>query len=191
MQIVPISQDRIEDFATLQRTQPESTGCWCMWFIRPVADYHASGDAGNKAAFTELLQGSQAPVGLLAYNDQGDPVGWCAAGPRRRYARAVKAPTMKGRDSGEDDDVWLVPCFLIEPDQRRHGVATALLEAAVDLATKSGATAIEGFPLSGSQTRSKSADLMTGTETLFAGCGFAPIRRPSNNRVIMRRELRR
>lgn len=92
---------------------------------------------------------------------------------------------MKGRDPAEDDDVWLVPCFLIKPDQRRKGVAAALLEATVDLATRSGASAIEGFPLSGSKTRSKSSDFMTGTETLFAGCGFSPLRRPSANRVIM------
>lgn len=162
-----------------------------MWFIRRVADYHAAGDAGNKAAFVELLDTSEVPVGLLAYSDEGDPIGWCAAGPRSRYSRAVKAPTMKGHDAAEDFDVWLVPCFLIHHDQRRRGVAKALLEAAVHVATEAGAKAIEGFPLSGSKTRSKSADFMTGTESLFAACGFSPLRRPSDNRVIMRRELRK
>ena len=191
MEIRPLSQDQLEDFGTLQRSQPESTGCWCMWFVRPVADYHASGDAGNRAAHAELLGASDVPTGLLAYSDEGDVVGWCAAGPRSRYVRAVKTPTMNGRDQREDDEVWLVPCFLIHPQHRRQGVATALLEAAVDLAARSGARAVEGFPLSGSKKRSKSADFMTGSEPLFAGCGFYPVRRPSNNRVIMRRELRK
>ena len=159
-----------------------------MWFIRRVADYHAAGDAGNRTAFVELAHGSPDPMGLLAYDDD-DVIGWCAAGPRSRYARAVKAPTLKGRDPGEDDDVWLVPCFLISPDRRRQGVATALLEAAVELAGRSGATAIEGSPLSGSKARSKGTDFMTGTETLFAGCGFTPVRRPSDNRVTMRHDL--
>lgn len=190
MEIVTISDDRLDDFGTLQRTQPESTGCWCMWFIKRVADYHADGDAGNRAAFAELVHDSSVPMGLLAYDDAGGVAGWCAAGPRSRYARAVKAPTLKGRDADEDDDVWLVPCFLVKADERRKGVATALLATAVDLATDSGARAIEGFPLPGSKARQKGGDFMTGTEALFEACGFSPVRRSSSNRVIMRRELR-
>lgn len=70
-----------------------------MWFVSRVADYHAAGDAGNKAAFAGLLDTSEVPVGLLAYSDDGDPIGWCAAGPRSRYSRAVKAPNGGGRRS--------------------------------------------------------------------------------------------
>ena len=189
MEIVAITTDRLDDFGALQRTQQESTGCWCMWFIRRVADYRAAGDAGNRAALAQLMDASPTPMGLLAYDDSGHVTGWCAVGPRSRYARAVKAPTLRGRDPTEDDEVWLAPCFLVKPGGRRIGVASALLDAAVDLATRCGAKAVEGFPLSGSKARSRSADLMTGTETLFAGCGFSAIQRPSDNRVIMRRDI--
>ena len=48
LKIVPLSEQRLDDFGELQRTQGSSTGCWCMWFIRPVAEYHAEGDAGNR-----------------------------------------------------------------------------------------------------------------------------------------------
>ena len=185
-----MSRDRLDDFGALQRTQSESSGCWCMWFIKRVPDYHAAGDTGNRAEFRELLEASEVPMGFLAYNDDGRAIGWCASGPRSRYSRAVKVPTMKGRDPAEDRDVWLVPCFLVDRDQRRRGVAKALLDAAVHAAAEAGAKAIEGFPLSGSKKRSKSADFMTGTEDLFAACGFSPLHRPSGNRVVMRRDLR-
>lgn len=186
--IRPLAEDRLDDFGTLLRCQPESSGCWCMWFITRVAEYHAGGDAGNQAALVELMAISGTPVGFLAYEGT-EPVGWCAAGPRSRYARAIKTPTMKGRDPAEDDAAWFVPCFLIRPDRRRTGVATALLQHAVDAAAAAGATAAEGFPLSGSRARSKSADFMTGTETLFESVHFVAVRRPSNNRVVMRRSF--
>ena len=188
VEVVPIDAARLDDFEALQGSAPESTGCWCMWFISRVADYHARGAGGNRAEFVALLGSEPTPMGLLAY--AGDrAVGWCAVGPRRRFVRALKVPTMKGRDPHEDDDVWFVPCFLVEPDARRSGVATRLLQVAVDLARQHGAKAVEGFPLSGDRPRSKSADLMTGTETLFSACGFRPVRRPSDNRVVMRLDI--
>lgn len=188
MEMRPISAESLDDFGHLLRAQPESSGCWCMWFIARVADYHAAGDAGNRGAFSALVQSSTTPMGLLAY-ERGEAVGWCAVGPRSRYTRILRAPTLKGRNKAEDDTVWLVPCFLVRENVRRRRVATDLLQAAVDLAARSGATAIEGFPLSGAKTRSRSADFMTGTEALFSSCEFIPVDRPSNNRVIMRREL--
>lgn len=187
MDVVALTEDSIDDFGRLLQDQP-SAGCWCMWFIRPVAEYHTAGDSGNRAAFTELVRSATTPMGLLAYHEE-EVAGWCAVGPRDRYVRALKTPTLRQRDRTEDGSVWLVPCFLVRRDLRRTGVATALLQRAVDLAAGAGAVAIEGFPLSGSRTRSKGSDFMTGTETLFASCGFNPVHRPSGNRVIMRRDL--
>lgn len=66
--------------------------------------------------------------------------------------------------------------------------ATALLEGAVGLARAHGASAIDGFPLAGDGRRS-GGDLQVGVEPLFAACGFEAVRRPSANRVIMRRDL--
>jgi hypothetical protein len=63
-----------------------------------------------------------------------------------------------------------------------------MLEAAVQLAQEQGATAIEGFPFSGSGRRA-SGDVQVGTESVFSACGFSVIRTPSSSRVVMRREL--
>ena len=142
----------------------------------------------GRAALLGLVDGDERPVGLVAYLDDS-PAGWCAVGPRSRYARAIKTPTMRGLDRAEDENVWFVPCFFIRPGGRRQGVSTALLQAAVGMAEEHGAQAIEGFPQAGDRTRSRGSNFQTGVEALFERCGFEPVRRPSDNRVIMRREL--
>lgn len=184
----PLTDERLEDFEELQGSQSQSVGCWCMWFVRRVIDFHEGGSAGNRAELLEVMRTAATPVGFLAYEGE-TAIGWCGAGPRARYTRAMKTPTLRGRDASEDD-VWLVPCFLVHPGRREEGVASTLLKHVVAAAAEAGAVAVEGFPLSGSRRRSSSADFMTGTESLFASCGFVEVRRPSNNRVIMRRSLR-
>lgn len=184
----PFDPSRSGDLDRLFATDPVVDRCWCMWFITRVADFHEAGRAGNRSAFLQLAEQDPDPLGLIAYRGT-EAVGWCAIGPRRRYERILRAPTLKERDRTEDDTVWFVPCFFIRPDARREGVAAALLRGAVELARTSGAPAIEGFPLAGTKARSGGSDFMTGVEPLFASMGFTPTHRPSNNRVIMRLSL--
>ena len=187
IRVADVTPQRISHLDALFGSDDVTDRCWCMWFIIRVADFHRAGRTGNRASFVDLVAREPEPMGLIAY--EGDePVGWCAAGPRDRYERMLRSPTLRARDSSEDDSVWLVPCFYIRSETRGAGVATALLEGAVDLARRHGAPAIEGFPLSGEGRRS-GGDLQVGVEPLFAACGFAPVRRPSGNRVIMRRQL--
>lgn len=107
--------------------------------------------------------------------------------PRSRFARALRVPSFKGRDSAEDESVWLVPCFYIRKDVRREGVSRDLLKGAVSFASQNGAKAIEGFPFARGAKMSR--EPMVGVETVFASCGFTVARRPSSTRVVMRKEL--
>lgn len=181
-----VTPELLGDCEAIFGSSPNTDHCFCMWFIIPVTEYHAGGHPKNKQLFRDLAETSSTPVGLLAYRD-GEVVGWCATGPRARYARAVRTPTFKGRDPAEDDTVWMVPCFYVRKDARREGVSRALLEGAVALAQRSGANAIEGFPFARGAKISK--DHMVGVESLFESCGFTVTRRPSRSRVVMRREL--
>jgi GNAT superfamily N-acetyltransferase len=186
--IKPVTGNLIDDLARLFSTEKVAKDCWCMWFIRPVKEFHSAGSKGNRAMFCELAAESSQPLGLIAYQDN-EPVGWCAAGQRSRYVRALKTPTYRERGLGQDSDVWLVPCIFVRKEMRSKGVSKALLNSAVELARKNNATAIEGFPFSGSNRRS-SGDLQVGFEALFSTCGFKVIRTPSTSRVVMRRELK-
>ena len=188
IRIVPVTDDAVADAEAFFGTSPESAGCFCQWFIIPVAEYHAGGATENRRRFRELIDSSESPVGLLAYADE-EVVGWCAAGPRSRYARALRVPSFKGRDKAEDDDVWLVPCFYIHKDHRRKGVSTALLDGAVELARKHAARAIEGFPFARGAKLGRES--MVGVESVFEACGFVESRRPSASRVVMRLDIAR
>ena len=188
LKIVQVTSEMLGDVARLFGGDQVTNNCWCMWFIVPVKVFHAAGSEGNRARFCDLAAESDLPLGLLAYHD-GEPVGWCATGPRARYVRALKTPTYRGGAAEDDSAVWLAPCFFVRKDMRGRGVSRALLETAVTRAKENGATAIEGFPYSG-LTRRAGGDSQVGFEQLFASCGFDVIRTPSTSRVVMRRELK-
>jgi GNAT superfamily N-acetyltransferase len=185
--IEPVTSDRLDDLGGLFASDKAADDCWCMWFIIPVKAFHAAGREGNRASLQALAAASPQPLGLLAYRN-GEPVGWCAVGPRARYARALKTPTYAGAPAEPDATIWFVPCFFVRASVRDSGVSRALLQAAVELARASGATAIEGFPYAGSRRRS-GGDAQVGVQSLFEACDFQVIRAPSTNRVVMRREL--
>ncbi|HET8683808.1 MAG TPA: GNAT family N-acetyltransferase [Micromonosporaceae bacterium] len=179
--------DRYADVAALFGTNKITSSCWCMWFVLPAKEVSAGWGEGNRERFAALAGELAEPVGLLAYRD-GEPVGWLAAGPRARYARALRSPILKGRDAAEDDRVWLLPCFFVRRDARRAGVTAPLIEAAVDLARSHSATAVEAFPMV-PKGRVSAGQAFIGTQGMFAGCGFREVARPSPTRVVMRREL--
>lgn len=187
IEIHPVDGSRLRDLDELFLTSSTTRGCRCMWFIATSKERHANWGEGNKRAFEELVRASELPVGLLAYSD-GLPIGWCATGPRSRYPTAYGPRTkiLKGtRDPGEDDSVWLVPCFFVRVGYRGAGTTRALLNAAAELAGANSAVAIEGFPVVG-----KKSTKYLGTEKLFEECGFSCIDRPMPGRAVMRRELR-
>jgi GNAT superfamily N-acetyltransferase len=187
--IAPMSVERLPDLAALFGTSRTTSGCYCMWFLRPATVVQAGWSGANKLAFEACTRDEQHPMGLLAYVD-GQPVGWCAAGPRSRYARALRSAVLRQRDAGEDHQTWLVPCFFVRTGFRRQGIMRELLTRAVWLAQEHGARAVEGFPLAGDQRRG-AGEAYLGVEPVFAACGFIPVDRPTANRVVMRRDLER
>jgi GNAT superfamily N-acetyltransferase len=184
--VVPVTPERLQDLAQLFESNNTTKGCWCMAFIAKRSEYVQGGSGGNRAKFEEMAQTADPPMGLLAYRD-GQPVGWCAVGPRTRYPPAIspRATILRDRDSQEDELVWLVPCFFVRVGHRRQGITKQLLEGAVALARSHGAKAVEGWPLVGKA----SADEYLGRRQVFEACGFDEVSQPSPRRVVMRLEL--
>ncbi|MCA9632932.1 MAG: GNAT family N-acetyltransferase [Myxococcales bacterium] len=100
----------------------------------------------------ELLTavGSGALSGIVARLDAGERplVGWL----RLSHAESIpklydqrlyrKLPCFEGDRSG----VIALGCFLVTPEERRHGVARALLGHGIEVARQQAATALEAFP---------------------------------------------
>lgn len=183
----PLTPALLSDLNLLFCTNRYTEKCWCMWHIIAVKAFHAGASEQNRTRFTHLAESEDTPLGILAYR-HSEPVGWCAAGPRERYARAIKTPTYRKVAQETSADVWLVPCFFVRSDARRLGVTKILLTAAVELATTNNVQAIDGFPYTNDKRRS-SSQIHVGFASTFASCGFRPIHHPSASRVVMRRVL--
>ncbi|MEO7058316.1 MAG: GNAT family N-acetyltransferase [Lapillicoccus sp.] len=185
----PLGPEDLGDLASLFQPERNTRGCWCMSFCSSRTQF-AMGwlTGGNRRRFEAMASGAGPPMGVLA-SVSGQPVGWCACGPRSRYAVADegRSALLQGLDRTDDDDVWLLPCLFVRAESRGQGVTYGLVEAAVELARQHGARAIEGWPTAGSQKRS--AEGFVGRERVFEALGFRCVARPSSARAIMRLEL--
>lgn len=142
---------------------------------------------GNRRRFAERVAEGPTQMGIIAWM-AGQPIGWCACGPRSRYVtQSGPSRLLRDRESDEDDAVWLMPCIFVHAESRGQGISQALMRSAVDLACQAGALAIEGWPTTESDPTS--ANAFVGRESVFAELGFRRVASPEPQRVIMRLEL--
>ena len=176
MEIKPVTAERWSDFAALFERRgprggtPMTANCWCMWWRKRTGD-----GAKNKRNMRGLVQAGSEP-GLLAYED-GVPVGWVSVAPREEYGHLVRSRNYGPKE--EEEGVWSIVCFYVDPRAKKKGVAAALLEAAVEHAFSRGAAAVEAYP-------HERGDYM-GSPDWFERLGFEPVR-TAGVRVIVRRE---
>jgi GNAT superfamily N-acetyltransferase len=182
-EIQPVTPERWSDLVELfERRGPRgghsntpAYGCWCMyWRDRTLAHGEP-----KKRAMAKLVRGGREP-GLLAYDD-GVPVGWVAIAPREEYTAIMRSPQYRPRDEGGGAAVWSIVCFAVDKEARGKGVASELLDAAVEYAFARGATSVEAYPHVANAT-----DYMGHTE-LYRRAGFAHVR-DANKRAIVRIE---
>jgi GNAT superfamily N-acetyltransferase len=182
MEIVPVTADRWDDLLALFGTNGAYSNCWCTWWILTGKEFGEARPEERREILEGLVLSDQEP-GLLAYRD-GRPVGWCAVGPRQRYTRMMSNRSLVYKPPDELAGGWVINCFYIHRSERGNGVATALLDAAVEFAFKNNATAIDAYPLA--DTSHGSASLYVGTRSMFEGAGFEEIDR-IKERPVMRR----
>jgi GNAT superfamily N-acetyltransferase len=122
----------------------------------------------------------------------GRAVGWVGFGPREDFERLARSRTLP-RLPG--DRVWVVNCFVIARKSRRMGVASALLDAAVEYAKEHGAAVVEGYPVDPGEARVSAASAYMGTTSMFGRAGFtvaAPTKSRAGGgrpRVVVRRSV--
>lgn len=123
--------------------------------------------------------------GMLAYNDDGDAVGWCAVGPYSEYGR-LRQSRLRRRSQSEPR-VWCIPCLFVQRGYRKRGVSVALINEATKFAFAHGATAVEAYPTTPPSSNSPPPSRFTGTLSAFSTAGFSVIDEPFKNRKLVRR----
>jgi GNAT superfamily N-acetyltransferase len=175
--VEPLTPPLWPAFADLLDQGGPAGRCWCM-APRVGADYRRRPAEQNRTDFQEVVaQGP--PPGLLAFQ-QGLAVGWCQLASRE----ATPALDRQWRIRRVDDvAVWALTCFYVRKGSRRHGVMSALIASAIEVARSAGAPALEAYPLDGALSPSATS---LGYASTFAAAGFIEIARRSPERPIMR-----
>ena len=153
------------------RDYPAWQSCYCMETHRTQNDAEWSGRtaADNRRDMTESVTAGRVTA-LLAF--EGDkPVGWCNYGETTHLAGVMHRFKLEPADH---DGVGSVACFVIAAPYRAHGVASKLLDTAIDRLRARGLRAVEVYP---SRTNDDSPQgNYRGPLSMFIRAGFEPYR---------------
>lgn len=180
----PLTADRWDDLERLFGPSGAYGGCWCMWWRVTRKAFEENGNEGNRRAFRERVEAGP-PPGILAY-EEDVPVGWCAVAPREIHGSLERSPVLKRLD---DRSVWSIVCLYVARSHRGRGMSEALIEAAVEHARAHGAQLVEAYPTRPRGERLPDVSSFMGVPEVFARTGFREAARPSEAKVVMRREL--
>jgi GNAT superfamily N-acetyltransferase len=189
MEIVALTPATWPALADLFAAGGDPKWCWCQFWRKPGSNWSNTSAADNRADLEGMAGGDPAP-GLVALRD-GVAVGWVGLGPRDGFPRLARSRTLPQLPG---EGVWVINCFVVAKAARRSGVATALLEAAVEYAAAHGARILEGYPVATAGGRIPSASVYTGTASMFDAAGFTKAADSRSKaaagtpRVVMRRE---
>ncbi|MDQ2923341.1 MAG: GNAT family N-acetyltransferase [Candidatus Dormibacteraeota bacterium] len=180
-EMVPEYQRFFDDYAF--RDYPAWQSCYCMETHRTQSDeeWAARTAEDNRRDMTESVASGQVTA-LLAF--EGDkPVGWCNYGETTRLAGVMHRFKLQPADQ---DGVGSVACFVVAAPYRGHGVASKLLDAAIDRLRARGLRAVEAYP---TRPRDDTAQgNYRGPLSMYLRAGFEP-RRETDRHVIVRKTL--
>ncbi|PBB67165.1 GNAT family N-acetyltransferase [Mesorhizobium sp. WSM4312] len=159
-------------FETLFEQPGAPKYCWCMAWRNSDRE-HIKNDEKKRQMMALIDAGT--PVGILAEID-GNTIAWCSVAPRETYRRLSR------RQDDSETGVWSIACFYVPRALRGGGLASALLDAAIDHAFAKGARIIEAYPVA---EASPSYRFM-GFRDMFASRGFREVGMAGSRRHVMR-----
>ena len=194
--VVPANRVAWDDLAqVLGAARCHGGLCYCQRFKAPTSEWRTAddGERAHRLRVQTECGDPEAPStsGLVAFAD-GEPVGWCAVEPRTVYPklRGTRIPWAGRQEDRDDPSVWAVTCFVVRASARRTGVTHVLARAAADFARRRGARAVEGYPMiTQAGVAVPWGELHVGTPGAFAAAGLSEVSRPTQRRMVMRRDF--
>lgn len=173
LDFVSVTRQTWPDFEKLFEQSGGPKYCWCMSW-RELAGRQSSSGADKKRAMESTIAAGT-PVGIIARAGE-EVVGWCSVAPRESFRK------LSPDQNDNEKDIWSIVCFFVARPHRAVGIGHRLLEAAVDHAVKSGASAVEAYPV---DPDSPSFRFM-GFKPMFAARGFHETGMAGSRRHVMR-----
>ena len=179
-----LSKETWEDFAKLFSQGNGCDHCWCMHFQRACGLpreqrlTRAARSRINRREKKRLVELDRAH-GILVYAG-GEPVGWCQYGsreelPRIDNSRKYRLPANTAVASGDGQKLWRIACFTVLRTQRKRGVASAALNAALKAIQKKGGGIVEAYPISRWEFYAFGNESTHGTASMFEKVGFETV----------------
>lgn len=181
-EVVPVTKNNWDLFVKLFGKKGAYGNCWCMYYRLTNSEFKAGKvDDGNKNSMKDIIWEGKT-VGLLGLLD-GEPVAWCAFSPREHFIRLEKSRVHKRIDK---EEVWSIPCFFIDKNNRRKGLSTLLLKGVIDFAREQGIKIIEAYPIVPREESIPDSFAWYGLYKTFEQAGFKIVDRTSQNRPMVR-----
>jgi GNAT superfamily N-acetyltransferase len=169
--------------------------CWCVHFHRPrplprnqwlpTRTLRAARNRREQKKLTEK-DGSH---GILVYAN-GVAVGWCQYGPREELTRIDNSRNYRVPAAAiKAGKLWRVTCFVVDRKYRRHGIAGAALEAALESIKRQGGGIVEAYPVANWEGKSFGNMSTHGTVSMFKKAGFKRVAPFGNTNVVMRKMI--
>jgi len=162
---------------------PEWQSCYCIETHRPgnLSDdewAQRAAEANRHDMSESIMRGDV--TALLAF-EGGKPIGWCDYGETTRLGGVMHK---FGLTVPDHQGVGSVACFVIASPYRGHGVASMLLDAAVERLRAKGMNAVEAYP-----TRSGDSQHTNyrGPLAMFLRAGFEPYREAGKHLILRKR----
>ncbi|MER5870733.1 GNAT family N-acetyltransferase [Streptomyces sp. NPDC002044] len=190
LEVRPATADLWDDVRKVLQPKKSAHTCWCMAWRLSTGDYGRMTADERGEHLRTLAEKADPPPGVLGFVG-GEVAGWCNVAPRRQLDRLTASKTITPVD---DLPVWSVTCFVVRKEFRGKGVASGLLEGAVEHARSHGAPAVEGYPVDPEGGRVNPTLAYVGTMDMFERAGFRRITRTEaksdkRHRWVMRRDL--
>ena len=172
LEIRPLTPGRLDDLRALFDQGGDPKVCQCAFWRVPSTGWGDWTREHNRTAL-EAPARRRPAAGLIAYA-QKEAVGWVSVGPRTDYTRLERSKVLPRID---DAPVWSIVCFVVARASRGRGVASKLLDAAVDHARANGARILEAYPVDAAAGRVPAATAYMGPLSMYEQAGFRVVRR--------------
>jgi GNAT superfamily N-acetyltransferase len=185
LEMHPLSPSRVDDFMSFFDSDaftdnPKWSSCYCQCFYEDHSKLRWSERTATQNRDCALRRIAREEMrGILAYED-GKVVGWCNAAPRSLLHALDNEPVSDSAQTGT------ILCFLVAPEARGRGVATALLHRACETLRLQGLTYIEANPR---PSATGSAENHFGPLSMYLAAGFSIRRTDADGSVWVGRDL--
>lgn len=153
-------------------TNPQWAGCYCQFYLNSPPE-NENQELNRDRACDRISNGTM--KGYLAI-DNGEVIGWMSA---------TRANDVKQLPPASEQTARIL-CFVIEPQHQNQGIATALLNFAIEDLKTQGFELIEAAPL---QTDQHRKDAYRGKLSMFKKAGFEEVTMIDDQHILVHRNL--